>query len=394
MLPFPVSQALHYSSINKLLMNNIIKSSLAVSLAVIALTSCKKDVRSLNTAVTPVSTLNSPADQASINLQPATGASIVFTWNATQAADGDLVLYEVAFDTAGGDFSKPVYRTVSDGSGVQTQATITQKDLNKIASMAGIQASGTGSVKWAVLVSKATNVKVSTMTRTLQITRPAGFAVLPATLYLTGTATEAGSDVTKAIALKRTSDGVFELYTSLKPGTYQLSDQPSASGTKYYLDANGIIQQGSAQTTVTAAIQPYRLSFDFNVATSKIVALDSLGLYVSAYNAEQGQLRYIGNSTWEVADVPITFYQFSWGRDDRYKFILHTADGLEYYGSENQNNVPPAGQPADYFYLLPVTNDQWNNTYKFPPAADTHHVKVDVYFQAGAPYTHTTTAFN
>ena len=375
-------------------MNSIIKYSLTVWIAAMAFTSCKKDVKSLNTAVTPVSVLGAPADQAAIILQPATGASLVFTWNATRAADGELVLYEIAFDSAGGNFSKPVYRTVSDGSGVSTQATITQKDLNKIASLAGIAASGTGNVKWAVLVSKATNVKISTTTRTLQITRPAGFAVLPAALYITGTATEAGDDVTKAIALKKTSDGIFELYTSLKPGTWQLTDQPSAGGVKYYLDANGIIQQGSGQTTVTAASQPSRLSLDFNVATSKIVAIQSLGLYVSAYNAEQGQLTYIGNSTWEAADVPITFYQFSWGRDDRYKFILHTSDGLEYYGSENQNNIPPAGQPADYFYLLPVTNDQWNNTYKFPPAADMHNVKVDAYFQASGPYTHTTTAFN
>jgi hypothetical protein len=213
-------------------------------------------------------------------------------------------------------------------------------------------------------------------------------------LYITGTATEAGDDVTKAIALKKTADGVFELYTSLQPGAYHLTDAPSANGTSYYLDANGMIQQGSGSTMVTAATQTIRLSLDFNIATSKIVVLQSLGLYVSAYDAEQGQLTYVGNSTWEVADVPITFYQFSWGRDDRYKFILHTADGLEYYGSENVNNNPPAGQPADYFYLLPVTNDQWNNTYKFPPAADMHHVKVDVYFQAGTPYTHTTTAFN
>ena len=80
--------------------------------------------------------------------------------------------------------------------------------------------------------------------------------------------------------------------------------------------------------------------------------------------------------------------------DDRYKFILHTANGLEYYGSSNVNNNPPAGQPASYFYLLPVTNDQWNNTYKFPPAVDTHNVKVDVYFQGNGTYTHTATVVN
>lgn len=362
--------------------------------AITAFTSCKKDVRTLDLNVKPVSVLGAPADQASISLQPATGASMVFTWNATQASDGGLVLYEVAFDKVDGDFSKPVYKALSDGGGVQAQATVTQKDLNKIASLAGIPSSNTGKLKWTVLASKATNVVAGSVSRTLQITRPAGFAVPPATLYITGTATEAGDDVTKAIPLKQTSDGVFELYTSLKPGSYQLTDKQSAGGNKYYLDANGIIQQGSSTTTVTAATQPYRLTYDFSVATSNIVGIQSLGLYVSAYATETGQLSYIGNGTWEAAKIPVTFYQFSWGRDDRYKFILHTAKGLEYYGSENVNNDPPAGKPAGYFYLLPVTNDQWNNTYKFPPAADTHNVKVDVYFQASGPYTHTATAFN
>jgi starch-binding outer membrane protein SusE/F len=375
-------------------MRRLINLSFMVISAITAFTSCKKDERTLDLNVNPVSVLGAPADQASISLQPATGASMVFTWNATQAADGDMVLYEVAFDKADGDFSKPVYKALSDGGGVQAQATVTQKDLNKIASLAGIQSSSTGKLKWTVLVSKATNLVTASVSHTLQVTRPAGFAVPPATLYITGTATEAGDDVTKAIALKQTSDGVFELYTSLKPGTYQLTDKQSASGTKYYLDANGIIQQGNSTSTVTAATQPYRLTYDFSVATSNIVGIQSLGLYVSAYATETGQLSYIGNGTWEAAKTPVTFYQFSWGRDDRYKFILHTAKGLEYYGSENVNNDPPAGKPADYFYLLPVTNDQWNNTYKFPPAADTHNVKVDAYFQATGPYTHTVTAFN
>lgn len=375
-------------------MKTLNKLSFMVMLAIITFGSCKKDVRALDINVAPVAALSAPLDQASISLQPATGASIVFQWNATKAEDGDLVLYEVAFDKADGNFSNPVYKILSDGSGVQTQATITQKDLNKIASLTGIQSSSSGKLKWAVIVSKATNAKVSTETRTLQITRPAGFAIVPAMIYITGTATEAGDDVTKAIALKKTADGVFELYTSLKPGTYQLTDQPNSNGTKYFLDANGIIQLGNSTTTITAATQPYRLSFDFTIATSKIVAIQSLGLFMSAYNMEIGQLNYIGNSVWEAAKIPVTFYQFSWGRDERYKFILHTINGLEYYGSENVNNVAPAGQPVDYFYLLPVTNDQWNNTYKFDPAADTHNVKVDVYFKASAPYTHTATPFN
>jgi hypothetical protein len=374
-------------------MRRYIKSGIMALLAITVFASCKKNNYALNSTVAPVTSLTAPTDQTSISLQT-TGANIIFQWAPSTTQATSMVLYEVAFDKAGGDFSHPVYKILSDGSGVQSQATITQDTLNKVASYAGIASSSSGTLKWAVFASVATNEVVSTVTHTLQITRPAGFAVLPAAMYITGTATEGGADVTKAIVMKQTAAGVFELYTSLQPGTYQLTDKPTDAGTKYYLDNNGMIQLGSSTTTVTAATKAYRLKLDFNVATSNIVSIDSLGLYMSAYNTEIGMLGYIGNSTWEIAKLPVTFYQFSWGRDQRYKFILHTSAGLEWWGSTMLNNLDPAGQPASYFYLVPVDNDQWDSTYKFPAAADTHNVKVDVYFPATGTYTHTATAFN
>jgi len=370
-----------------------ISLGLLATLILLSITSCKKDIKTLDLAITPVSSLESPADNADIQLQPATGASIVFHWSPAQTPDSGLVLYEVAFDKPDGDFSNPVYKTLADGSGAQTQATVSQKDLNKIASLAGIQASSSGKIKWGVLASKATNAKMSAETRTLQIERPAGFATVPDSLFIFGTATEAGSDPANAIPLKKTADGIFELYTSLTAGSYLLTDQRNANGTEYYIDVNNsnIIKLGNTPTEVTGATKAYRLNYDFNVATSEMREIQSIGLFQSANDVEIGQLAYVGNSTWEIDSLPVVFVQFSWGRDDRYKFIIHTPAGLEYVGSQNADNVPPAGQPASYFYLLPVTNDQWSNTYKFDLSADNHSVKVDVYFKADGPYTHKVT---
>jgi len=376
-------------------MKNIIGSITLALLTMFFITSCKKDIKPLDLNLTAVNSLAAPADGTDIALQPATGASIVFQWSPAQAPDSGLILYEIAFDKSDGDFSNPVYKILSDGSGVQTQATVTQKDLNKIAALAGIQASSSGKVKWTVFASKATNQKIGAETRTLQIDRPAGFATVPNSLYIYGTATEAGNDPTKAIPLKKTADGVFELYTSLMAGSYLLTDQPDSKGTNYYIDINNnnIIKLGNTPTQFTGVTKAFRLNYDFNVATSEATEIQSIGLYVSAYNTEEGQLKYAGNSTWESDSIPIVFYQFSWGRDDRYKFIIHTPGGLEYWGSQKADNVPPPGQPASYFYMVPVTNDQWNNTFKFDPGADNHSVKVDVFFNAGAPYTHKVTVF-
>jgi hypothetical protein len=370
-----------------------ISLSLLASVALLFITSCKKDIKPLDLNITPVSSISAPADNSDIRLQPATGASIVFKWSPAQTPDSGLILYEVAFDKADGDLSKPIYKILADGSGTQTQATVSQKDLNKIAALAGIQASSSGNIKWGVLASKGTNVKISTETRTLQIERPAGFATVPDSLFIFGTATEAGNDPANAIPLKKTADGVFELYTSLKAGSYLLTDKRNANGNEYYIDVNSsnVIKAGTTPTEVSGTTKAYRLRYDFNVATSEETEIKSIGLYQSANNAEIGQLTYAGNSTWQIDSLPVVFVQFSWGRDDRYKFFMHTSAGVEYYGSTNADNVPPAGQPQSYFYLVPVTNDQWSNTYKFDPSADNHSVKVDVYFKSNGPYTHKVT---
>ncbi|ARK12937.1 SusE domain-containing protein [Fibrella sp. ES10-3-2-2] len=357
-------------------------------LAVLSIISCKQTVRELNPAVTPVSTLTAPENNASVRLEPSTPASVQFKWAPTQAADG--VLYEVAFDKTDGDFSKPFYKTVSDGLGVQPQLTLSHNDLKKIAALGGIAASATGSVKWTVLASVALNRQTGTSNRVLTMTRPAGFVDLPDSLYLTGTATEGGDDLSKAVRLKKVEDGVYEVYTSLKAGSYYLTNRLSGTGKSYYV-AKDTIREGTSRTTLTGPTKTYRLRYDFNIASTQATEIQSVGLFMSAYNKEIGTLAYAGSGTWSAASIPVEFYQFSWGRDERYKFAIHTATGVEYMGSSNVNNNSPAGAPASYFYLLPVSNAQWDNTYKFDPSADLQKVKVDLFLRANTPYSHQVT---
>ncbi|MEO6547598.1 MAG: SusE domain-containing protein [Ferruginibacter sp.] len=372
-------------------MKKILNSAGLMLAFMLLLLSCKKDERSLNENLTPVGALVAPLDQAAVQLEPTTSASVIFMWEKTVAADGDFVLYEIAFDKETGDFSKPVYKSVSDGGGVQNQITFTHKVLTKIAALAGIQSSSTGKLKWTVIASKATNKKAAAVSRILTLTRPAGFAEVPAELYLTGSATEGGTDITKAIMLKKLEAGVFEVFTSLKPGTYQLTDKASADGKKFFIEGT-VIKEGATMVTVTDPLKIYHIRYDFNVASVlETTEIQSLGLFMSAYNTEIAQLDYAGNGVFASPVTPIQFYQFSWGRDERYKFAAHTPAGIIYYGSTNANNVSPVGQPASYFYLTPVSNNQWDNTYKFNPSADMHNVKVTVNFGAFGPYTHEVT---
>ena len=360
---------------------------LLVSLAVV---SCKKDEKDLNENISPVGALSLPVNQASIKLTPSNAAaSQQFKWASATPEDGGLILYEVAFDKEGGNFSAPVFKVVSDGGGVQPQVTISHKDLTKIAALCGIGSSSTGKVNWTVIASKASNRKSGQETRTLQLERPAGFAEVPTDLYLTGSASEGGDDLSKAVKFKKLEDGVFELYTSLKAGSYTLTDKPAQAGRKFFAEGASI-KEGPTGVTVNGNAKAYYLKYDFNVASViEVSEVQSVGLYMSAYGNEIGQLNYTSAGTWQSGTIPVVFYQFSWGRDERYKFAIHTSTGIKYMGSSNVNNVSPVGQAASYFYLNPVTNDQWNNTYKFNPSADNKSIKATVSLGANGPYTHT-----
>jgi hypothetical protein len=356
------------------------------------LASCKKDDKALDDTITPVSNYISPADNTSIKLDPPSNAAVTFEWGQARAADGTLVLYEVVFDKDGGDFSKPVYSTVSGTNGLDTKLVLSHGDLNKIANLAGIPSQSQGKLKWMVNASKGLNVMPAASARTMTVERPAGFSVIPGNLYLSGSGTEGGATLGQALPFKRISSGVFEIYSKLSPGDVKIVDATTGTPTNYYISGTKLMQ-GATTTNPTTTAGVYRMTLDFNNGSAVLTEIQSVGLWVSAQNKVTVTLPYVGKGLWEIDNTPIEFFQFSWGRDERYKFIFTEKDAAgkvtpRQYGSTNVDNVAPtATTAAAYFNLVPVADDQWNNTFKFPAAADRKSVDILVMMQPAA-YTH------
>jgi hypothetical protein len=356
------------------------------------LASCKKDEKALDDTITPVSNYLTPADNSFYKLDPASNAAVTFEWSQARAADGTLVLYEVVFDKDGGDFSKPVYTTVSGTNGLDTKLTLSHGDLNKIANLAGIASQAQGKLKWMVNASKGLNVVPGTTSRTMTVERPAGFSVIPGNLYLSGSGTEGGATLSQALPFKRLSAGVFELYTKLSPGDVKIVDATTGTPTNYYINGTKLLQ-GATTTNPTSTTGVYRMTLDFNNGSAVLTEIQSVGLWVSAQNKVTVTLPYKGKGLWEIDQTPIAFFQFSWGRDERYNFIFTEKDMAgnvmaRQYGSTVANNVPPtATTAASYFYLVPVPTNQWDNTFKFIGTADGKNVDILVMMQPAA-YTH------
>lgn len=363
------------------------------AVATMFLGSCKKDDYKLNTNIKPVEHLGAPADNKFVKLQPATSAAVSFEWDQARAEDGSLVLYEVAFDKESGDFSKPIAKYTSDGGGVQNKLSLSHKELNTIANNAGIPALGTGKLKWTVLAAKGYNVLPAAESRILEVERPNGFAEIPVDVFLTGEATEAGADLSKALHLKSITSGVFEIYTSLKDGKYQFVDRNTGTPTMYSLD--GAVLKEGGETTQSGGTKVYRIRLDFNNTTGAMTEITGMGLWFAPDNKILFNLTYAGNGTFAASNQVITFKQESWGRDERYKFRMNvkSADGTageEWLGSSNADNSrPTSATPLSFWQLYPIANnDQWNYCYKFQTEVDTKNCDVKMYFQADKAYTH------
>ncbi len=122
---------------------------------------------------------------------------MVFEWKAASMGDYTLPLYKVLFDVEGGDFSKPLYTVLSEKSGSQSSVRLSHRDMNRIAFKAGIKRMEKGKIKWTVVASNGVSADTSKDVRTMELQRPAGYADNPENVFIYGSDTEAGTDISK-----------------------------------------------------------------------------------------------------------------------------------------------------------------------------------------------------
>lgn len=181
------------------------KKILLICSVFLAMVSCQEDYE-LNADFTVPTELNSPA---SIQLDVSSSVPVVLSWSGGGATDGGIVLYEVLFDKADGDFSKPLATMKSD-LGANPSLSITHAAINIIARNAGIYPQETGDIKWTVTASKGGVVKRTDKVATITVTRGEGIDNIPAELYLYGSATENGGR--GGIPFRCVEEGVYQIY--------------------------------------------------------------------------------------------------------------------------------------------------------------------------------------
>ncbi len=366
-------------------------NSFIVLFLILFVTGCSKnDMEYKDPAVSAVDALYAPAQNQQIALRSDQGATALFQWASGHSQDGQLVSYEVVFYNEA-DLEKPVYRIVSEKGGKELYASISHLDINRAAAAAGIPTGETGTVYWSVASWRGLSSAVSAQKNKLTVKRLEGFEVIPDAVFITGEATETGSDISQALSLTKTDDGKFEIYTQLKnEGGYRFVDRTTGEAVSYYIDANAKLSEsdGEQQSTVDETAV-YRITLDFTNKGVSTMKITSMGVFFSPENKVILDLPYQGAGVWSGTGV-INFRQESWGKDERYKFQLQTSLGTKQLGTVNgTDSQPTAASPASYYYvkLLDQTT-QWDDKWKFSSAVDGANTTVTVTMNASGPYTH------
>jgi hypothetical protein len=376
-------------------MNKIgVNISIIVTLVSLIFVSCNDSMGDPDARLSEVKTLIEPADGKTIALEPSASASVYFEWDYVKAEESGTAIYQIAFDTQDGDFSNPVYVMYSDNNGYCNHVSLTHKLLNKIAGMAGIMPSETGTLKWTVFSIKGTKMMKADQSNTLTVTRLAGFADLPVDVYITGEASEGGTDLAKAQKMKVVSNGTFEVYTKvLENKPFYFTDGITGTPRQFYT-SNGLVKENGTTTLSIGGV--YRIILDFNTGAATYTLVEKIGFFFCPSNAVLFELPYIGNGVFKATKQTVTFKQESWGRDERYKFRMFVRENggqgelkeLE-WGTLNQTDSrPTATSPESYYYMQLVTPTRWDNKWKLMGDFDGVPADYTVYLQAEKPYTH------
>jgi hypothetical protein len=356
------------------------------------------DEEDLNLNLTEVKNLLAPEDNTSIILKPSQDVSVDFQWDQAGAEDSSLVLYEVVFDQLDGDFSSPFYSTLSNGKGVENKLTLSHGNLNTIASMGGANFFEKKKFKWTVLASKGSNIKITSTSKTIELERPGGFAVIPSELYITGSATEGGSGVSQALKMKQIESGKFEIYTKLAPGTYKFVDGLSGSARTFFIDENdGAKVIGSdSETTYSDPEKIYRIRMDFNTAAAEVDEVKSVGFWYCWENKILYDLNYAGGGIWRINGVTVTLSTVPWGLEERHKYKVVLNDGVadydEWWGYQTADSPGQDGKygntDSSYFHAYLIENsDQWNHAWKLDrPAIQGKVADFALKFTTDEPY--------
>ncbi len=296
---------------------------------------------------------------------------IAFQWDAAVSSVRYGVYYTLVIDSLDAqDSSNPILEVKADNSGKSTSASVTYSDLNDALYMAGYKPGVEISLKYTVVancLSKST-------------TDEKQFAVVrydDDQLFLAGSATEVGDNVTSAIKFKRLKNAsdeklnIYEVHTSLNANeSFMVYNGKSIKAIAYGVNEDGLLERGASALSVEEE-GVYKITIDFDAMSVDYFKIESLGVIGSSltdgWNSDE-DLEYLGDGVWQ-ADISfvssgdyIIRANNTW--DGIIKKVSGTSGTVAYEGFANDNGIGveniPQAEVGYYTVTLTLNADEYS----------------------------------
>lgn len=249
---------------------------------------------------------SAPSNNSSIILnEDNPGAATRFEWEAATTSNRFVVQYEVVLVEEGStDYANPLLSLVPSNSGRERFVVATAEQIDYALAVACYPAGSQVDLQWVVIAKSIEQRQFAT--QNITFTRFENDPV-PSTLYLTGAATEGGTDLSQAIQLRAQTNGdgeqtgIFDAFTHLNEGsTFFFRDQAIERSRKL----GGSEGNLSCGTEITAPeTGEYWVRVNLNENTYQLTKIDRWSLVGDGVTGGWGgdvAMQYVGGGVWEV----------------------------------------------------------------------------------------------
>ncbi len=336
---------------------------------VVAVWSCKNDdnMDALGDWTLTAPTTITPIVDASIILNENTpNEALTFEWTAAESS----AEYQIRYSIEIFDNDTTIASFQSDNVGKGLTANITYAELDEKLSMLGYAANSTAALQWRVVANCVGTL--ATDGSTINVKR---FATewIPGQLYLSGSATENGDDISTAIPMKKllSDANIFEVYTHLETGaTFSFFSQQELPAHIYGGSNGTLVKSGTALLVEESGEYRITVNLDDNTySLSKINYWGAVGgAFSQGWNGDE-ILEYQGGGIWQAEVNFVNTDGYIFRTDGSWDNILKQIDGtdnqlvLESFG--NTHNIPYKDLSATNTGMATITIDLSANGYTF-----------------------------
>lgn len=226
-----------------------------------------------------------------------------FTWDPAVSTARYQVRYTLLLSSPGNQ-EDPLLSKASENGGRDTKGSFTAGEIDLALSFAGFEAGEEVDLEVTVIAESID--KQTTDSAEISVMR-FETEYLPEDLFLSGDATEAGSDLSQALSMRSLKDAdnnatdVFEIYTHLEAGAgFEIYSDNSLPAHSYGGSEGNLVKNGDPITVTETG--EYRLTVDLAEETYSLLKVDHLSVVGDVIAAGWGgdePLEYIGNGVWE-----------------------------------------------------------------------------------------------